>query len=220
MKNIVTDGQLVALTKRQNELYKRVTKGTIPIQPVLEGLQILIEGGALTNPGTYRTFSMKIGGATPEQLRWLMQRRGIDNWPFSAINSPDFITSATEWNIDLITLSPRDLGFIHQPTTSDLFDSESLVTWSVHNLDDQVLGLCPPEIGVQLVDRFADFLSGESVTVAMNPLLGVENIPVIFVLTDEGEDFKCQLNVTRSYPFYKFRLDQQILFQLMPAVKS
>lgn len=43
-RNVVTDEQLGALARRQNDLFRRVREGTLPAEPVLRGLQGLIEG--------------------------------------------------------------------------------------------------------------------------------------------------------------------------------
>lgn len=46
MKTNVTDDQLAAFSRRTNELYRRMTEGTLPAERVLTGLQALIEGGS------------------------------------------------------------------------------------------------------------------------------------------------------------------------------
>ena len=42
--NVVTDEQLGILARRQNDLFRRVREGTLPVKRVLGGLQSLIEG--------------------------------------------------------------------------------------------------------------------------------------------------------------------------------
>ncbi len=42
--NVVTDEQLGILARRQNDLFRRVREGTLPVERVLGGLQSLIEG--------------------------------------------------------------------------------------------------------------------------------------------------------------------------------
>lgn len=40
----VTDAQIATLARRQHEIYRRLTEGTLPIERVLAGMQDLIEG--------------------------------------------------------------------------------------------------------------------------------------------------------------------------------
>ena len=42
--NVVTDEQLGILARRQNDLFRRVREGTLPVDLVLKGIQDLIEG--------------------------------------------------------------------------------------------------------------------------------------------------------------------------------
>ena len=47
---VVTDEQLGILARRQNDLFRRVREGTLPVERVLGGLQSLIEGAFDTIP--------------------------------------------------------------------------------------------------------------------------------------------------------------------------
>jgi hypothetical protein len=220
-KQIVTDGQLRMFTKRQHELFKRVQKGTIPIQPVLDGLQILIEGGALTRPDTYRKFRIKVGDSTPEQLHWLMNRRGVGHWVLASILNSGFTTYDREGDIDLIILTPEELGFIGSPMTIEIFDPKFLATWSAHNLPDHILSLCLSEVGPQFSDRLEGVMEDETIHVAMDPICDkVDNIPVVFTISDKHKVGSSRLEVCRLYPHYTWDLDQQILFQLIPKPKE
>ncbi|MFA6604181.1 MAG: hypothetical protein WCT10_05115 [Patescibacteria group bacterium] len=51
-KNVVTDQQLGILARRQNDLFRRVREGTLPVDRVLTGMQDLIEGKFDTAPAS------------------------------------------------------------------------------------------------------------------------------------------------------------------------
>lgn len=53
---VVTDEQLGVLGRRQNDLFRRVREGSLPVEDVLKGLQSLIEGDFDAIPAGLRRF--------------------------------------------------------------------------------------------------------------------------------------------------------------------
>lgn len=67
--------------------------------------------------------------------------------------------------LDLVVLTPQDLGFTYNPTTTELFDEKNLAKYGVE--------LCPAEVGLALREQYTDQPYGEwlyGLYVGMEPI--------------------------------------------------
>ncbi|MEI6553455.1 MAG: hypothetical protein WCO09_02705 [bacterium] len=221
-KYAVTDGDLGTLLIKIHELITRLKKGLLPITWVLDVLQKLIEGGKdvmivpTINPTKLlqtRT-RIKIGGVTPEGLQARIQKKGeLDDRAVPLMKHPDFTTLMNEEWVDLVTLTPRDLGYTREPSQAEFLDPKYLEILSVKNLNGYIIENCPAEVAPHLHEFWVNRPVGKVIWIAMKAMkFGGMSMKFNLAHRDELEGI-------RLYAYYwtsdkKVPLDTPYVFRL------
>lgn len=88
----------------------------------------------------------------------------------------------------LILLSARKLGWIRNPTLTELFDAEFLRQWSLANLAGHDISLNPAEVGPHLAIQYQDQPVVGRVAIAMEPIVwSTLKYPAIFLVERTSE---------------------------------
>jgi len=66
------------------------------------------------------------------------------------VRKPDFPVSPTRSEVDLVILTPEELGFTRVISSEEILSSDLCDSWSRDNLDGQVIHLCEAEVAPQL----------------------------------------------------------------------
>lgn len=82
-------------------------------------------------------------------------------------------------SIDLVILTPKDLGFTGYPTTKQFFDEINLAKYGVE--------LCPAEVGLALREQYTNQPVGEWLYIAMKPITDPDGDPHVFRLVRDGD---------------------------------
>lgn len=94
----------------------------------------------------------------------------ISNWTEDLLKK--VVYPKKKQKIELIVLTPKDLGFTEIPTTTQLFNEKNLKKYGVE--------LCPASVGVFLRNEYLDQPKGEWLLIAMNPISGSDGGPRVF----------------------------------------
>lgn len=121
---------------------------------------------------TWKT--IMIGGTSTDELLELLAQHGfkVSAWAKDLMQQPAFVCGARETEIDLVYLTPRDLGFTEAPTTPELFARAK----------ERGLKLCPAEVGPRLRLNYPEQLAGDYIWVGMEPIVSSEGYPRVFLL--------------------------------------
>lgn len=111
-----------------------------------------------------------------------------------------FTTAAEPYQIPLVLVKVRDLGFIKPPTTTQLFA----------RAEQGMLNLCPAETGPHL--RLAP-RSRPSFWVASDRIIDFNGDPLIFRVSLSAGGTQC-LDMLAATPLYRWELEEQFVFQL------
>lgn len=125
----------------------------------------------LMREGRLRRETVSIGGKTAEQLRNEIAREKVGPEAEDLLESKDFQTSKTAQDIELVYVTPGDLGF------SGSTDKEELYREAKQNGLDVV----PAEVGPHLRLKLKDLLSGDF-TIGMEPIVDSEGEARVFRL--------------------------------------
>jgi hypothetical protein len=109
---------------------------------------------------------------------------GINRLCIEMLHSNFFKTYPTECEIDLVVVSPSQLGF------SDRTPAEEIYSWA----KQLGLELCLPEVGIQLCLQLENQPSFGLVTIAMKPIFleGIDRFPFIYKLRmNNGQRLYC-----------------------------
>jgi hypothetical protein len=106
-------------------------------------------------------------------------------------------------NIDLVVLTPKDLGFEGNVTIKELFDEENLAKYGVE--------LCPAEVGLALREQYLDQPKNEWLYVAMLPIRDSDGCPDVFYV--ERDDSGFWLLAGCANPARVWRGDRRFVFR-------
>lgn len=111
--------------------------------------------------------------------------------------------------LDLVILTPKDLGFTKYPTTTELFDEKNLTKYGIE--------LCPAEVGLALREQYTDQPNQEWLYVAMKPIIASDGSPSVWCVErcDGGELF---LRGSWANPYDAWGLDYPIVFRLRKSL--
>lgn len=219
-RRCVPDDQYASISRRLDELKRRVDEGTIPYEPAMNALTPIIEGKAAPFGGGLRgrfirTMSIQIGGVSKDDLIAQLgtANREVSGYAESMMNHKLFTTLAEPEPIMLIDLCPADLGFTENPTTTELFDVKRLAAWSEANLDGYVLDLCPAETGPHLAIQYKDQPKGEVLWIAMDRIPDSDGDPGVFGV-ERRDDGELWLDFGWADLGDRWDLDHRIVFRL------
>ncbi len=105
--------------------------------------------------------------------------------------------------IDLVTLTPQELGFTSYPTTTELFARAK----------EQGYELCPAEIGPRLREMYKDQPNSEWLWVAHEPITDSDGYPNVFTV-ERCTDGRLWLNTRWTYPDSQWDLGVRLVFRL------
>ncbi len=165
----------------QNGLKKVLAEGLLPPVPK-----------PAPAPPAKRTLTVwrriKGGGTT---LAKLLEALGsmASHWAKDMMGKPAFIVSDKPYETDLVTLTPRELGFTSTLRTDKFVTKEFCAKWSEKHLNGQVIELCEPEDGPQLRLQYDDQPNGEAVWMAMERITDSGGDPSVFYVSrdDDGD---------------------------------
>jgi hypothetical protein len=196
-KYIVTDGKLLELAIKQNELFTRAKKGVYEnLDEVLANLQVLIEGKKPQVIPTARESkaltvwkTIQIGGMKPAELAKEVPKHceEVSNWAQNLMKQKAFTTLDAKEDVMLVVLTPADLGFKKSPRTDEFMTAEFLAKWSAENLDGYVLELCPAEVGPQLRIQYEDQPKSEYLWIVMERITDSDGHPDVFRVERRGD---------------------------------
>jgi hypothetical protein len=131
-----------------------------------------VEHSSAREFNVFKTIKLGTGPKTGlEFVLALAQVSEVGLWVDDMIEGQAFTTSETEVEIDLVALSPRDLGLTGRTVSLLVFYNAAKA---------QGLELCPAEVGPQLRLQYTDQPQGESLHVAMEPIPDGDGDPNIF----------------------------------------
>ncbi len=160
------------------------------------------------------TKTITIGGVEKGKLaRKVARKYKLTRYARDIMTRPLFRTTKTPKTLDLITLSPKELGFRKCPGVNDIMTAKFCADWSAKHLVGQVIELCPAEVGphlrLQTCDDFADFPVR---WIAMKPIVDSENCPTMFGVG--CNELGRWLLANSAKPNIRFELDNRITFRL------
>ena len=178
----------------------------IPIRPVLDGLQPLIEGRFAVQPAVqppdhpiWKTIIS--GGATGKDL--LAEIRASDvivsEWAEDMVKRPAFTTSPECVELDLVLVPVRDLKPENGSTTMDVWAGAQKLK----------LELCPAEVGLHLRLAYLDQPKGECVRLAMQQIMSVGGLSVFELADFNGQR---QLNAVLVRPGQEWGPEDRLVF--------
>ncbi len=220
----VTGDQALRLGNRFAELQRQLflqRETKLDPERVIATLQGMTEGKltpfAVGLRGRFiRTMPILIGGVSKDELAEQVKAAGreLGNYAASMMRHELFTTLAEPEPCILIDLSPADLGFTEEPTTSELLDPARLVKLSEANLDDGwVLELCPAEVGPHLAIQYKDQPKGEVLWVAMERIPDSDGYPNVFSV-GRYDDGGLWLRDGWAAPGSRWGLDARIVVRL------
>lgn len=152
-----------------------------------------------------RQGSIEIGTIPKEAFEDSLRQKHIPIWRDirELLHSPDFMVAQQPQQISLVQLKARDLGFIREGTTEEIYALAN----------ELGLDLCPVEVGLCLLlgeDTEKQF--GKSFAVAMKPITLIDDSQAIIYLSQQ--DFGPSLNLTDGEPSRPWRSDSDFVFRL------
>ena len=216
----VTDDQLGRYFRRMVAIAERGGK-SLQFDKLMDTLQVIHDGKLTPFAGGLRgrfirTMPILIGGVQKDELAEQVKAAGreLGNYAASMMRHELFTTLPEPEPCILIDLSPADLGFTEEPTTTELLDLARLLKWSEANLDDGwVIELCPAEVGPHLAIQYKDQPKGEILWVAMERIPGSDDRPSVFRVVRRGSG-ELWLRDGWAPPDLRWYLGPRIVFRL------
>lgn len=115
--------------------------------------------------------------------------------------------------VDLVILTPQDLGFTETPRTDTFLTKEFCAEWSRKNLVGYVIELCSPEVGPQLRRQYQDQSNGEVLWVAMERISDSDGSPHVFDVGRSGGGGRW-LDTHWADPVVQWLLGDRLVFRL------
>jgi hypothetical protein len=154
--------------------------------------------------GKIQKYETTIGGKTKDSLVSELQKKDIyiSDYAKDLLNSPDFKTSKSTEELDLVRLTVGDLGFTNGATTDQIYSKA----------EEFGLGLCPAEVGPHLRLEYDDQPSGDWMYIAMKQIADRDGYPGVFLLYRNGAEL--ELYARHAEPSYRWNADRQFVFSL------
>lgn len=102
----------------------------------------------------------------------------ISDWAKDILTSPTFTVASLKEEIQLVNISVGELGFENEASYGDICDKAKEIG----------LELCPNEVGPQLRLQYKNQQKGESICIAMEPVIDSEDTQSLFRLTKHNDD--------------------------------
>lgn len=151
--------------------------------------------------GKIEKYGVSIGGKTKDELVKEMEVKGIklSSYAKQLLDSKDFETQKNKEELNLVRLTPKDLGFSSYSTTEQIY--KKAVEFG--------LELCPAEVGPNLRLTY----SGDNwMYIAMKQIKDLDGCPSVFSLSRAGADL--WLHDYRAHPQYQWTLYNKFVFCL------
>lgn len=103
----------------------------------------------------------------------------IGDWANDVLGEPNFTVASEEKKIDLVRITPKDLGFKEGAYREDIYNRAL----------ELGLKLCPLEVGPQLRLQYIDQPRLESLQIGMEPQVDSEGHRSEFRVVHGGDDF-------------------------------
>lgn len=175
----------------------------IPIRKTAKSLEILT--------------TVQIGGGSNEQLISELQKALVKGeGAFEMIRHPNFIIEPDPLNIDLVEVTPEDLGFVNKPSSREIFSRQALNIQSKRIFTKHVLDLCPPETGARFRLQY-DLPRGEGYVIGMSPSQIKNDSPSVMVVkTNTNGDLRLG---TREATKIRWPINTRMLLWLRPLTE-
>lgn len=145
----------------------------------------------------WKTLSL---GETKDSLRKKLKEYHVSSYASELFDKMD-VSDAQE--VDLVILTPKDLGFTANPTTTELYARAKKRGYD----------LCPADVGPVLRVNYDDQPNGEWLYIAMEPITGSAGSPHVFLVKREG-DGRRWLDGDWTHPGDPWGLGRRIVFRL------
>ena len=145
------------------------------------------QGGVMANKfPIWKVVKLGIGLKTADDFRRAFKEAccKIGESADDIIGRADFIVSKSKKEVDLVIVSPADLGFRYNASRSNIYKRAL----------ELGLELCPSELGPQLCLQTKNHPHGEYFNIAMMPIIGSNNIPRAFGVERNGKTFSLHGN--------------------------
>jgi hypothetical protein len=155
--------------------------------------------------GKVRCEPQEAGGKPVKNLEHELKvenKINVGTYAEQMMNKPDFVTLKSRQTFKLVYLKVSDLGFDHNPTTTELYEKAEYFG----------LDLCPPEIGPELRFKYKDQPLNEWKYIAMKPITDSDDDPYVFKLG--RNDGGLWLDSYWAYPDRYWDLDDEMVFCL------
>lgn len=162
-----------------------------------------------------RTWVLKMGGSNLEQYLRVLKEKGVEigDWALDILKKPEFTYAREEEEMLFTDLSPADLGFLTNPTTTELFDEDRLARWSSENLAGYKVELCPAEAAIAYRIAYTDQPKGQVVWIAMKPMCDSRRDPGVLSV-ERYDDGRLWLDAYCADPDGTWDLGPRLLFRL------
>lgn len=156
--------------------------------------------------------SIHTGGGTPEELATKVGKSCEEVSPEAKFLMAQMTVAPSLGTVNLVVLTPRDLGFTSNPRTDAFITKEFCARWSAENLDGCVIELCEVEDGPRLREQYQDQPNGEVLWMAMERIADSGGRPRVFVV-ERYDDGLRWLFTRWTRPRDKWNLDYRLVFR-------
>jgi hypothetical protein len=174
----LTNEDLGGLTRRFDEIKRRLNEGTLTLPLVMGGLQNIVEG-CVSTPTFPVWKTLKLGThKTPAAYRKVLKSAGrrVSDWVNEILNK--VVVAPTEMDLDLVVCSVAELGF----TNGARYDAICARGTELG------LDLCPAEVGPALRLAYTDQPRGEWLVIAMDALTDSDGGGSIFRVEHDRDE--------------------------------
>lgn len=121
---------------------------------------------------TWKTIKLGTGIKDANGFRQAIKDAGmcIGRGTNDIIGKPEFVVATEEIEVDLVKVTPYELGFKKHPQLGHIYD----------RVKELGLELCPPEVGPQLRLQLRDQFMNQWVYIGMEPIPDSEGCPELF----------------------------------------
>lgn len=159
--------------------------------------------------------TLKIGGVPTKELVNKVEKscEEVTRWVKDIMNQKAFVTAETQTDVNVVILTPTDLGFTSSPRTYDFMTKKFCAEWSAKHLEGGVvIELCEPEDGPQLRIQYEDQPNGEVLWMAMERITDSEGQPSLFAV-ERSPGGKRWLRTGKVSPDHTSDLEDLIVFR-------
>lgn len=162
----------VGVTPNERPVWKRITLGTYKNVNMLREDLDSLDCGTVVVPQI-----ASVGGVGPAVKKPSQPPCNLGETAAEIIGRPSFALSKMKRDLDLVVLTPADLGLAGQHVAAATVYTRA-----------EMLGfaLCPAEVGPQLRLQYLDQPLGEALHIAMQPIARYTGEPTIFTIMNGG----------------------------------